>query len=258
MKVGIVVFPGSNCDHDCEWAFGSLLGAEVEMLWHKQTSVEGFDCIVLPGGFSYGDYLRTGAIARLSPIMRAVERYAAAGGPVIGICNGFQILVEARLLPGALRPNSSLKFRCQDTYVRVERNDTPFTCACEPGQVLRLHIAHYEGNYFADAATLDELEAGNRVVFRYCAPDGSRDPRFNPNGSLHDIAGICSSDGHIVGLMPHPERCMEAALGSADGEVIFRSILQAAGDAARPDAAAGTARQGTPEPTKSGLLEVNR
>ena len=229
MRVGIVVFPGSNCDHDCQWAFESLLGAEVEMLWHKRSSLEEFDCVVLPGGFSYGDYLRTGAIARMSPIMKAVEGFAAAGGMVIGICNGFQILLEAGLLPGTLRPNSSLKFRCQDVYVRVERNDTPFTSACEPGQVLRLHIAHYEGNYFADPATLDQIEAHNQVAFRYCGPDGERDPLYNPNGSANDIAGVCSTDGRIVGLMPHPERCMEEPLGSADGRLVFQSVMQTVG-----------------------------
>jgi phosphoribosylformylglycinamidine synthase I len=229
MRVGIVVFPGSNCDHDCEWAFGSLLDAEVEMLWHKRTSLDELDCIVLPGGFSYGDYLRTGAIARMSPIMGAVERFAAGGGMVIGICNGFQILLEAGLLPGVLLPNSSLKFRCQDVYVRVERNDTPFTSACEPGQVLRLHIAHYEGNYFADPGTLDRVEARDQVAFRYCGPDGELDARFNPNGSAHDIAGVCSPDGRIVGLMPHPERCMETPLGSPDGRLVFESVMQSVG-----------------------------
>ena len=226
MRVGIVVFPGSNCDHDCYYSFDEVLGVRVDMLWHKESAIDDYDCIILPGGFSYGDYLRTGAIARMSPIMRAVERFAADGGMLLGICNGFQILVEAGLLPGALLPNSSLKFRCQDVYVRVERTDTPYTRACAPGQVLRLHIAHYEGNYFADPETLERLEQNGQIALRYCGPDGERDSRFNPNGSAADIAGVCSPDGRILGMMPHPERCMEEALGSDDGRLVFGSLLE--------------------------------
>lgn len=233
MRIGIVVFPGSNCDHDCYYAFNDVLGVDTEMLWHKESALDEYDCIVLPGGFSYGDYLRTGAIARFSPIMRAVERFAADGGQVLGICNGFQILTEAGLLPGALLPNAALKFRCQDVGVRVERTDTPFTRACEVGQVLRLHIAHYEGNYFADPDTLERLEANGQIALRYCDTDGERSPRFNPNGSAADIAGVCSEDGRILGMMPHPERCMESSQGSEDGRLVFGSLLEEVGVGAR-------------------------
>lgn len=234
MRVGVVVFPGSNCDHDTLHAFRTLPGVEVDMLWHKDTELDGCDLVVLPGGFSYGDYLRSGAIARLSPMMQAVERFAADGGHVMGICNGWQILVEAGLLPGALRPNAGLKFRCQDVDVRVERTDTPYTGRCRQGDVLRLHIAHYEGNYFADPETLQQLEDDGRVVLRYCGPNGERQPRYNPNGSAHDIAGICSPNGRVFGLMPHPERCIDARLGSTDGRSILESLLPAPGTTDRP------------------------
>lgn len=226
MKAGVVLYPGSNCDHDTYRALAELSGVETRMVWHQETDLEEdrFDCLVLPGGFSFGDYLRTGAIARFSPVMEAIERHVAAGGLVLGICNGFQILAEAAMLPGALLPNAGLKFRCQDVWLRVERTDTPFTCACEEGQVLRWHIAHYEGNYFADERTLDELERQGRVVLRYCGPDGELEPRYNPNGSQRHIAGVSSLDRRVLGFMPHPERCMEPHLGATDGVWLFRSL----------------------------------
>ena len=227
MKIGVVVFPGSNCDHDALHAIKDVLHQPAEFIWHQSQDVSGFDAILLPGGFSYGDYLRTGAIARFSPVMSAVARFARAGGPVLGVCNGFQILCEAGLLPGALMRNAGLRFICRQVHVRVENTATPFTCAAKHGQVLRMPIAHGEGNYVCDAATLAELKRNDQIVFRYCAPDGSLDPAANPNGSLEAIAGICNRERNVVGLMPHPERAVEAALGSADGLVIFRSLLAA-------------------------------
>ena len=226
MKFGVVVFPGSNCDHDAYYAFGHVLHQPVEFLWHQSEQVAGFDAIILPGGFSYGDYLRTGAIARFSPVMRAVERFARGGGLVLGICNGFQILCEAGLLPGALRRNAGLRFICRQVHIRVENNNTPFTAAAKPGQVLRIPIAHAEGNYFCDDATLAELERNGQIVFRYTTPDGREEAAANPNGSLANIAGICNRERNVLGLMPHPERAVEAALGSADGLVILRSLIE--------------------------------
>jgi len=226
MKFGVVVFPGSNCDHDAYYALGQVLHQPVEFLWHQSEQVAGFDAIILPGGFSYGDYLRTGAIARFSPVMRAVERFARGGGLVLGICNGFQILCEAGLLPGALRRNAGLRFICRQVHIRVENNDTPFTAAAKPGQVLRIPIAHAEGNYFCDDATLAELERNGQIVFRYTTPDGREEAAANPNGSLANIAGICNRERNVLGLMPHPERAVEAALGSADGLVILRSLVE--------------------------------
>ncbi len=229
MKFGVVVFPGSNCDHDAYHAVGAVLGQPVEFIWHQSEQVDGFDAIVLPGGFAYGDYLRTGAIARFSPVMKAVERFARRGGLVLGICNGFQILLEAGLLPGAVLRNSGLRFICRQVHIRVETADTPFTSAARPGQALTIPIAHSEGNYFCDATTLEELERDRRIVFRYTTPDGPdnvEDVGANPNGSLANIAGICNRERNVLGLMPHPERAAEAALGSADGLVIFRSMVE--------------------------------
>jgi phosphoribosylformylglycinamidine synthase len=227
MKIGVVVFPGSNCDHDALYAIGEVLHQPAEFIWHQSQSVSGFDAILLPGGFSYGDYLRTGAIARFSPVMSAVARFARAGGPVLGVCNGFQILCEAGLLPGVLMRNAGLRFICRQVHVRVETTTTPFTCAANAGQVLQMPIAHGEGNYVCDADTLAELKRNDQIVFRYCAPNGTLDPAANPNGSLDAIAGICNRERNVVGLMPHPERAVEAALGSADGLVVFRSLLAA-------------------------------
>lgn len=226
MKFGVVVFPGSNCDHDAWYALGKVLHQPVEFLWHQSEQVKGFDAILLPGGFSYGDYLRTGAIARFSPVMRAVEQFARSGGLVLGICNGFQILCEAGLLPGVLQRNAGMRFVCKQVHIRVETADTPFTAAAKPGQVLQIPIAHGDGNYYCDAATLGELERNKQIVFRYTTPDGREDAAANPNGSLANIAGVCNRERNVVGLMPHPERAVETALGSADGLVIFRSLIE--------------------------------
>ena len=226
MKIGVVVFPGSNCDHDAFHAVGEVLHQPVEFIWHQSRDLSGFDAVVLPGGFSYGDYLRTGAIARFSPVMRAIEQFAHGGGPVLGICNGFQILCEAGLLPGALMRNTGLRFICRHVHVRVETTATPFTSAAAAGQVLRIPIAHADGNYVCDAATLAELKRSDQIVFRYCTPDGRIEPAANPNGSLEAIAGISNREHNVVGLMPHPERAVEAALGSTDGLVILRSLIE--------------------------------
>jgi len=226
MKFGVVVFPGSNCDHDAFHAVGSVLEKPVEFIWHQSEDLSGFDAVILPGGFSYGDYLRTGAIARFSPVMRAVEKFARSGGLVLGICNGFQILCEAGLLPGALMRNTGLRFICRHVHIRVETTATPFTCASQAGQVLRIPIAHADGNYVCDDATLAELKRRDQIVFRYCAPGGSLDPAANPNGSLEAIAGICNRQRNVMGLMPHPERAVETALGSTDGLVVFRSLIE--------------------------------
>jgi phosphoribosylformylglycinamidine synthase len=231
MKFGVVQFPGSNCDDDACYAVGSVLGEPVETIWHQSEDVSGFDALVIPGGFSYGDYLRTGAIARFSPVMNAVSRFARAGGLVLGICNGFQILLEAGLLPGAMLRNKRLRFLCRQVHLRVEHTDAPFTCAARSGQVLEMPIAHMEGNYFCDAARLDELECNNQILFRYVHPErrdaGADDFDANPNGSLAAIAGICNRERNVTGLMPHPERAVESSLGSADGLVIFRSMVMA-------------------------------
>jgi phosphoribosylformylglycinamidine synthase len=225
MKFSIVVFPGSNCDHDAYHAAKHVLGQEAEFVWHKEATLKGADVVVLPGGFSHGDYLRTGAIARFSPIMSAVGEFAAAGGPVLGICNGFQILCEAGLLPGAMLRNRDLKFHCEHVGVRVEHTDTPFTSLATKGQVLRIPIAHGEGNYFAAADVIADLESSRRVIFRYCDPRGEITDDANPNGSVNNIAGICSAGRNVVGLMPHPERACEPVLGSADGLVLLESVL---------------------------------
>jgi phosphoribosylformylglycinamidine synthase len=225
MKFAVIVFPGSNCDHDAYHAAKHVLGHDAEFIWHKETSLAGADVVILPGGFSYGDYLRTGAIAQFSPVMSAVKAFAAAGGPLLGICNGFQVLCEARLLPGALLRNRDLKFHCEHVRVRVERTDTPFTLRATAGQVLRLPVAHGEGNYFADAETLDRLESSGRVIFRYCDAAGESTAAANPNGSLNNIAGICNESRNVVGLMPHPERACESPLGSTDGLILFESVV---------------------------------
>ena len=226
MKFGIVVFPGSNCDHDAYHATKHVLGQDAEFLWHKDTDLKGADVLILPGGFSYGDYLRTGAIARFSPIMREVQSFAARGGPILGVCNGFQILLEAGLIPGAMLRNRSVKFVCAHVHVRVEQTDTPFTSAARKGQVLRLPIAHGEGNYFAPPDVLATLEANRQVIFRYTTAQGDVTDEANPNGSAAGIAGLCNEMRNVVGLMPHPERACESALGSADGLVVLESAVQ--------------------------------
>jgi phosphoribosylformylglycinamidine synthase len=227
MKFAVIVFPGSNCDHDAHYAASHVLGQEAELIWHKDTSLRGADAVVLPGGFAHGDYLRTGAIARFSPIMQQVQAFAAAGGPVLGICNGFQVLLEAGLLPGAMLRNRELHFRCEQVHVRVEQTDTPFTTASAPGRVLTIPIAHGEGNYFAEPEVIDRLEQNRQVIFRYVAADGAVTDAANPNGSLNNIAGICNEMRNVVGLMPHPERACELAVGSSDGLVLFESVVKA-------------------------------
>jgi phosphoribosylformylglycinamidine synthase len=227
MKFAVVVFPGSNCDHDAYHAAKDVLHEDAELIWHKDTSLKGADVVILPGGFAHGDYLRTGAIARFSPIMQTVKAFAAAGGPVLGICNGFQILLEAGLLPGAMLRNRSLHFVCEHVHVRVEQTDTPFTAAAKPRQVLRMPIAHGEGNYYAEADVLERLERNRQVIFRYVTASGEETDAANPNGAIHNIAGITNEARNVVGLMPHPERACELALGSADGLVMFQSALKA-------------------------------
>jgi phosphoribosylformylglycinamidine synthase len=226
VKVAVLVFPGSNCDHDCVYVVKHLLSQSVEYVWHKESSLKGFDLVIVPGGFSYGDYLRAGAIARFSPIMEEVGKFARAGGPVIGICNGFQILVEARLLPGALLRNSTLKFICQSVYLRVEQTDTPFTSLYSRSQVIRLPIAHGEGCYWVDEATLTSLRHHRQIVFRYCTQQGEIADPANPNGSLDNIAGICNLERNVLGMMPHPERYAEGILGGGDGRQLFESLIQ--------------------------------
>ncbi len=227
MKFGVVVFPGSNCDQDCVHVVRDVLKQPTVTLWHQDTDLKGSDCIVLPGGFSYGDYLRTGAVAKFSPIMREVVAFAKDGGLVLGICNGFQILLEAGLLPGAMVRNASLRFICRYVTMRVERTDTPFTNRFQRGQVIRVPIAHGEGNYVADPSTLRQLKQRDQVVFRYCDADGNVTDAANPNGSIDGIAGVCNAAGNVMGLMPHPERCSEPELGSMDGRLIFESIMEA-------------------------------
>ncbi len=227
MKFAVIVFPGSNCDHDAHYTAGHVFGQDAEFVWHKETSLKGADVVILPGGFSHGDYLRTGAIARFSPIMAAVTDFARRGGPVLGICNGFQMLLEAGLLPGAMLRNRDLKFHCEHIWVRTEQIDTPFTLNGSRGQVLKLPIAHGEGNYYAAPDVISELESSGRVVFRYCDASGKVTDASNPNGSLNNIAGICNEARNVVGLMPHPERACETVLGSADGRVLFESVIGA-------------------------------
>jgi len=226
VKFAVVVFPGSNCDHDAYHAAKHVFGQECEFVWHKDTSLGGADVVILPGGFSYGDYLRTGAIARFSPIMTAVREFAEAGKPVIGICNGFQILMECGLLPGAMLRNRDVQFHCEHVNIRVEQTDTPFTRRAATGQVLRVPIAHGEGNFYAAPEVIAALEDQRRVIFRYVTPHGEVVDAANPNGSVHNIAGICNEGRNVVGLMPHPERAVELVTGSADGRVMFESVIQ--------------------------------
>ncbi len=227
MKTGIIIFPGSNCDYDAFWAVKELAQQPATFLWHESHDLQNCDLIIVPGGFAYGDYLRTGAIARFSPVMESVRRFADSGGLVLGICNGFQILCEAGLLPGALMRNAGLKYICRTVNVRVENAATPYTNACRQGEVLQIPIGHMEGNYFCDEQTLSELRHDNRVVFRYCTQDGQITPEANPNGSLDNIAGICSPGRNVLGMMPHPERNSEELLGNGEGFKIFQSLVSA-------------------------------
>ncbi|MBV9572454.1 MAG: phosphoribosylformylglycinamidine synthase subunit PurQ [Acidobacteriales bacterium] len=227
MKFGVIVFPGSNCDHDAFWTVEQVAKQPVCFLWHESHDLENCDVIIVPGGFAYGDYLRTGAIAKFSPVMDSVSSFAAAGGLVLGICNGFQILCEAGLLPGALIRNTGLKYICKPVSVRVENADTPFTSSCEERQVLTIPIGHMEGNYFCDDATLARLQRDKQIVFRYCTADGETTPDANPNGSVDNIAGICNPGGNVLGMMPHPERASEPELGGTDGFQIFQSLAGA-------------------------------
>ena len=224
MKFGVIVFPGSNCDHDAYHVISKHVGQPVDFIWHRDTDLSSYDAVIIPGGFSYGDYLRAGALARFSPVMTSVKKFADKGGFVLGICNGFQILCEAGLLPGALIRNRDLHFICEHVYVRTETSDSPFTNELGRGMVLRLPIAHAEGNYVCDAAALSELQNEDRIVFRYCDPYGNVTPESNPNGALDNIAGICSRGRNVLGLMPHPERACEDLLGSSDGRDIFSSL----------------------------------
>jgi phosphoribosylformylglycinamidine synthase I len=233
MKFAVIVFPGSNCDHDAFHAVADVLHKPVEFIWHQSEDLAGADALILPGGFAYGDYLRTGAIARFSPVMRAVEKFAKAGGPVLGICNGFQILLEAGLLPGAVMRNSGLRYICRHVNIRIEETDTPFTNAARPGQILRIPIAHNDGNYTIDEAGLRELEHNRQILFRYTSTDGKDDAAGNPNGSLRNIAGVCNVQRNVAGLMPHPERAVESVLDSADGLVIMKSMVEALVGAAK-------------------------
>ena len=227
MKFAVVVFPGSNCDHEAQYTAETVLGQDVSMVWHKETSLGAADAVILPGGFSHGDYLRTGAIARFSPIMSAVKTFAERGGPVLGICNGFQILQESGLLPGAMLRNSDLRFHCEFVHIRVEQADTPFTRLCTPGQVLNVPISHGEGNFFADPEVMAALEKDRRIIFRYATSAGEATAAANPNGSLGSVAGVCSERRNVVGLMPHPERACDTRLGSDEGLILFRSVMDA-------------------------------
>ena len=226
MRFGVVLFPGSNCEMDCRHVLKKVFSEEADLLWHKEEKISGYDAIVLPGGFSYGDYLRTGAIARFSPIMKAVEGFASGGGLVLGICNGFQILCEGGLLPGALMRNRSLHFICKYVTIRVENEKTAFTHACSPKEILHIPINHYEGCYYADPKTLRELNEGGQVLFRYCGPQGEVSEAYNPNGSAENIAGIVNRAGNVMGMMPHPERACEGILGSEDGRRVFSSVIR--------------------------------
>ncbi|WP_340103358.1 phosphoribosylformylglycinamidine synthase subunit PurQ [Rhodohalobacter sp. 8-1] len=224
-KIGVLVFPGSNCDHDAYHAMGKIMGADTTFIWHKDTDLTGIDLLIVPGGFSYGDYLRSGAIARFSPVMQSVVHYVNAGRPVMGICNGFQILLEANLLPGAMLHNEKLRFVCKNTYIRVERGDSQFTLHLEKGQVLSIPVSHGEGNYFIDADGLKKLNDQEQVLFRYCDADGNLTEEANFNGSVDSIAGILNEQGNVLGMMPHPERAMEPILGNTDGKLLFDSLF---------------------------------
>ena len=224
-EFGVVVFPGSNCDEDCVRAIRGL-GHGCESVWHGETSLDGIDCVVIPGGFSYGDYLRAGVMASFSPVMEAVKRFAGEGKPVVGICNGFQILAECGLLEGAFVRNRSLRFVCEWTYVRVENDQTPFTASLKRGDVLRIPIANREGAFFCDGGRLNDLNNGGRVVFRYCSENGEVSESSNPNGSVSNIAGVCSEGGNVMGMMPHPERCCDEFIGGTDGAAVFESAAR--------------------------------
>ena len=226
MKFGVVVFPGTWSDGDCYHVLSQVLEQDVSYVWHQESDLSGYDCLVLPGGFSYGDYLRCGAIARFAPVMAEIKRFAERGKPVIGICNGFQILCEAGLLPGVLMRNDVLQFRCQWVDLRVEDVSTPFSSGYSPGQVVRMPISHGEGRYYADEPTIRELEESGRIVFRYCNENGDVTPESNPNGSLNGIAGIVNPAGNVLGMMPHPERCCEEILGGVDGRPLFESVVE--------------------------------
>ena len=226
MRFAVVTFPGSNCDQDAYHAAKDVLGQDADYVWHKDADLKGADAVILPGGFAHGDYLRCGAMARFSPIMKEIRAFAARGGPVLGICNGFQVLLEAGLLPGAMLRNRSLKFQCEFVHLRIEQTDTPFTCAARKRQVLKVPIAHGEGNYFAAPDVVAHLEANRQVIFRYTTADGRISPDANPNGSVAAIAGLCNEARNVVGLMPHPERACEPILGSADGRVVFESVME--------------------------------
>ena len=226
MRFGVVVFPGSNCDQDCFYVIKEVLKKRATYIWHKDTDLDGLDCVILPGGFSYGDYLRTGAIARFSPVMKSIADFAKKGGTVIGICNGFQILLEAGLLPGVMLRNRGLHFLCKHVYINTENTQTRFTSLYNAGQILKIPIAHNEGNYYIDPAGLKKLTDNNQIVFRYCSAAGEISDQFNPNGALDNIAGIINKKGNVLGMMPHPERSCERELGSADGYFIFKSILK--------------------------------
>ena len=228
MKFGVVVFPGSNCDDDMIHVLGNVFEMEVTKIWHKDFDLQNFsheDCIVLPGGFSYGDYLRSGALARYSPIMQAVIRFAENGGKVLGICNGFQILCESGLLPGVLLRNESQRFICDNIYLKTENRDTSLTCRIPEGKILKVPIAHADGRYFAPSEVIEELEKNNQILFRYCGPSGEISDKDNPNGSINHIAGICNKEGNVFGLMPHPERASEEILGNSDGQFLFESLI---------------------------------
>jgi phosphoribosylformylglycinamidine synthase subunit PurQ / glutaminase len=236
MKFGVIIFPGSNCDYDAFWTIQQVAKQPATFLWHESHDLENCDAIIVPGGFAFGDYLRTGAIAKFSPVMESVRRFADGGGLVLGICNGFQILCEAGLLPGALLRNTGLKYVCKPVDVRVENAATPFTSTCLQGEVLTIPVGHMEGNYFCDQATLDALRREDRIVFRYATPEGEISPVANPNGSLDNIAGICSAGGNVLGMMPHPERASEPELGGIDGMKIFHSMVGAIAGASAPSA----------------------
>jgi len=224
MKFGVIVFPGSNCDHDAYHVISKHVGQPVDFIWHRETNLRGYDAVILPGGFSYGDYLRAGALAHFSPVMNSVKEFAEKGGLVLGICNGFQILCESRLLPGALIRNRDLHFICEHVHIKTINNDTPFTNELETGDVLKIPIAHADGNYVCDDATLEELKSENRIIFQYCDPQGNITAEANPNGARENIAGICNRERNVLGMMPHPERACEDLLGSSDGRDIFRSL----------------------------------
>ena len=238
MKFGVVVFPGTWSDRDCGWVIDQVLGQELTYLWHKDADLKGCDCVILPGGFAYGDYLRTGAIARFAPVMEKISEFADRGGLVWGICNGFQVLLEAGLLPGAMLRNRSVKFQCEQVLVKVEQTDTPFTSACRPGQVLKMPIAHGEGNYYAEPEVIARLDRNRQIVFRYTNAQGIPTDESNPNGSLANIAGLCNEQRNVVGLMPHPERACEMALGSVDGLILFESVIKSVSQGAFSNAEA--------------------